>query len=110
MSIDSVVADVVTVDVVTDRMSVVNVVGDLDLRAVQADTKLIRLRLDPPRHLRIDARQATFIDSNGLAALAAVALAVRKNGGTVSTKASTPVRRLLEICGLELHLGLRAKK
>jgi anti-anti-sigma factor len=98
------------VEAITNRLTLIRVVGDLDLRTVQTDSTLTRLRLAPPRYLRIDATQATFIDSHGLAALAAIALAVRQRGGSVSMKASAPVRRVVELCGVAEHLGLRRRR
>jgi anti-anti-sigma factor len=104
------VEPVVVVEELSKRLTLVRIVGELDMRAVEHDTQLAKLRLSPPKYLRVDATRATFIDSNGLAALAAVAVSVRKNEGTVSTKASTAVRRVIELCGVGDHLGMRPTK
>jgi anti-anti-sigma factor len=99
---------VISVAALRPGLTEVRAVGDLDLRAVQTDCQLAQLLQAPPKHLRIDARRVTFMDSNGLAALIAVALAVKKNDGIVSMRASAAVRRVVELCGVSDYLGLVA--
>ena len=58
------------------------IVGDLDALSVsEAAPALIHFKLSPPAHLHIDATEASFLDSTGLAAIGMAADAVRRNGG-----------------------------
>lgn len=58
-------------------------------------------------HLVVDALGVTFMDSSGVNALVRARERASRLGGSVHVVAqSTAVRRVLEITGLEEHLGL----
>ncbi|MEQ8840195.1 MAG: hypothetical protein RIB98_04385 [Acidimicrobiales bacterium] len=68
--------------------------GELDMHTTSHD--LVALRHAAPVAVRmIDARDVTFIDASGISLL----LAITGNRPT-DIIASTPVRRLIELCGL----------
>ena len=97
---------VVVVDVIDASTTVLRIVGDLDALSVsEAAPALLHFKMTPPAHLHIDATEASFLDSTGLAALGMAADAVRRNGGDVTAIASERVGRLIELCGLDQLIG-----
>jgi anti-anti-sigma factor len=97
---------VVVVDVIDRTRTVLRIVGDLDALSVsEAAPALIHFKHSPPAHLHIDATEASFLDSTGLAALGMAADAVRRNGGDVTATASERAGRLIELCGLNQLIG-----
>jgi anti-anti-sigma factor len=97
---------IVVVDVVDQSTTVLRIVGDLDALSVsEAAPALLHFKMTPPAHLHIDATEASFIDSTGLAALGMAADAVRRSGGEVTAAASERAARLIEMCGLGQLFG-----
>jgi anti-anti-sigma factor len=97
---------VVVVDVIDSSTTVLRIVGDLDALSVsEAAPALLHFKMTPPAHLHIDATEASFLDSTGLAALGMAADAVRRHGGDVTASASERVGRLIELCGLNQLIG-----
>lgn len=91
------------------RAARLRIAGELDAYSAPALSERCRELLDGGvRDLRVDLRDATFIDSSGLRALLLAHRHLRESGGSLRVDdASEPVRRLLEITGLTLQLGLR---
>jgi anti-sigma B factor antagonist len=88
--------------------AVVRVTGELDAYTSPQLTDICRALVDDDvRELRVDLGGATFIDSSGLRALLLGHRQARDAGGALRVvDASEPVRRLLEITGLTVQLGL----
>ncbi len=85
-----------------DDVAVVVVRGDVDT----ATALLLRAAfdtLDPEEHVYVDCADLAFIDSDGLAALCELAQRNVTAGGPLHVHASTALRRIVEINGVE-HL------
>jgi anti-anti-sigma factor len=92
----------------SSRATAVWFVGVLDGTTVPAAALVLDpLKASPPRRLAIETSGVTSCDAGGLAAIAALAFAVRNSGGTVTTHGSTTVERVAEACGLTDYLGVR---
>jgi anti-sigma B factor antagonist len=88
--------------------ALVRVTGELDAYTSPQLSDACRALVDDDvRDVRIDLQGATFIDSSGLRALLLGHRQARDGGGTLRVvDASEPVRRLFEITGLSVQLGL----
>ena len=96
----------VLIDIIDPTTTALRIVGDFDaLSVAEAAPALMRFKQAPPAHLFIDATEATFVDSTGIAALAMAADSVRRHGGQVTAHASSTAARLIELCGLSDLLG-----
>ena len=85
-----------------EGVAVVVVRGEVDT----ATARLLRAAFDtlgPEDHVYVDCADLAFIDSDGLAALCEVAQRNVTAGGPLHVHASTALRRIVEINGVE-HL------
>lgn len=84
------------------RSVVLAIEGTLDVVTVpQASHAMQRYMLEHGSTMIIDASRLDFIDSKGVGALIAAAKSARDLGGTIYLQnPATPVRKILETCGL----------
>lgn len=85
---------------------VLTVSGELDMSSVPAlSRELAAVLQEQPESVTLDLAGVTFIDSSGLNLLVGTSKALRKHQGTLwLSSPRPPVRRLLEIVGLEAML------
>jgi anti-anti-sigma factor len=83
--------------------ALVRIRGDLDIQVVERVTDaLTRLESDEPELLVIDLSQLSFMDSTGMAAIAAASIRAREAGRRFAiVMPPAGVRRAIEITGLE---------
>lgn len=86
--------------------AIVTVSGELDLSTAPELSRSLTEILDQhPDDLTVDLANLRFIDSSGLALLAYTSKSLRGHNGTLHLVGATPpVRRVLEIVGLDALL------
>lgn len=86
----------------------VRVVGDVDLTsAPRLDDEVTGLIEDSVNALTIALGSVSFMDSTGLRVLLKASKLLESNGGSlVLGQPSDPVRRLLEVSGLDSHFQI----
>jgi len=84
-------------------MPTLEVCGEVDMAtAPELERELLRLLSGPARIVTVDLSSTSFMDSQGLHALAAGLGTARANGTAMALRAPTPgVRRVLEISGAD---------
>lgn len=87
----------------------VQVTGEIDLTsAPRLDDEVTGLIEDSVTHLTIGLGAVSFMDSTGLRVLLKASKLLESTGGTlVLAQPSDPVRRLLEVSGLDTHFQIR---
>lgn len=88
--------------------AVVRVGGEIDLTsAPQLDEGLQELVNGSVKHLTLDLSGVSFMDSTGLRVLLKTSKVLEGSGGKLDLREpSDPVRRLLEVSGLDSHFEL----
>jgi anti-sigma B factor antagonist len=91
------------------RVAIAQPAGDIDLANFEAlRDQLLELLKDRPDLLLVDLQHVPFIDSTGLTALVVAAQHARRSGGRFAiVGARPPLRRVLQITGLDAYLGCR---
>jgi anti-anti-sigma factor len=79
--------------------------GEFDLAALDVFRAVVGSVLDAQRELVIDLSELTFLDSTGIRAILVVADQV--GGGVVIRRPTPPVRRVLDLVGLDGRRGIR---
>jgi anti-anti-sigma factor len=90
------------------REATVSVAGEIDLESSRRLHNYARevIRLHGPR-LAVDLARVTFMDCGGVRVLLAIRAQVRRLGGYLSVvSASGPVRRVIEILGMDRVLAV----
>jgi anti-sigma B factor antagonist len=89
--------------------AVLEVAGELDLSEVGDFRAAVKAASEDAEHLCLDLTGLTFIDSGGLSALLDVNADAQKRGTKLKVVADDgPVRRALELTGLDHLLGREA--
>ncbi len=99
------------VEVQADREVVrVSPVGELDLATVdQVEGHIRELRATGFRHIVVDLRRLTFLDSTGLRLLLSLDAAARGDGLDLTLIPGGPaVQRVFELCGVPDRLPFRS--
>lgn len=88
--------------------AVVSVVGEIDLTsAPRLDEEVTGLIEGSAKELVIELGGVSFMDSTGLRVLLKASKLLGSNGGTLVLRdPSEPVRRLLEVSGLNTHFEI----
>lgn len=79
--------------------------GELDIAGIDEFQAAVDGALDTQRELVLDLSELTFLDSTGIRAILVVANTVE--GGVVLRKPTPSVRRVLDLVGIEGHMGIR---
>lgn len=82
------------------------VVGELDMASAPQLRAEARRQARAAKELVLDLRDVTFMDSTGLATLVGLDELSRNDGFGLALLAGEPVRRVIELCGLEKVLPL----
>jgi anti-anti-sigma factor len=88
-----------------DPEGVLWLTGEFDLAALDVFQAVVDAVLDAQRELVLDLTELTFLDSTGIRAILVVA--GRVDGGIVLRGPKPPVRRVLDLVGIEGHKGIR---
>jgi anti-anti-sigma factor len=96
----------IVVEALAGRGVVVRVLGDLDLASAD-ELEVALARGEHGQSLIVDLTDCTFLDSSALRTLFERAAAVEAAGGRVAVVAQAPLRRTLEIAGLDKRLAIR---
>ena len=88
-----------------DPEGVLWLAGEFDLAGLDVFEAGVRNVLDSQRELVFDLSELTFLDSTGIRAILVVAGEV--GGGVVIRRPTPPVRRVLDLIGIDGHRGIR---
>jgi anti-sigma B factor antagonist len=88
-----------------DSAGVLWLAGEFDLAAVDEFSGAVDAVLDAQRELVLDLSELTFLDSTGIRAFLVIAGQV--SGGVVLRRPTRPVRRVLDLVGIDGHRGIR---
>jgi anti-sigma B factor antagonist len=91
-----------------DLEGVLWLAGEFDLAAIDAFQAAVDAVLDAQRELVLDLSELTFLDSTGIRAFLVVAGQVR--GGVILRRPTQTVRRVLDLVGIDGHLGIRIEE
>lgn len=87
--------------IVMEQVAILRLHGRLDINGAPAFHERALAALDGARHLVIDLKQATFLDSAALGALVGLAKLARERGGSFALAAAPPpIARILELVRL----------
>src|SRR5258705_4405800 len=86
------------------RSAVVSVRGEVDIESAPILQAALG-QMNPGRHVLMDLRGVTFIDSSGLSVLASEAARMRRTRGSLCIRKASPVvRRAIEGAGVDALL------
>jgi anti-anti-sigma factor len=84
--------------------------GELDVATAPELTKAL-LDLSPANtRVTLDLKELTFVDSCGIRAILALARSANGNGPVVLLNPTDAVSRVLEILGLDEHVGIEVRR
>jgi anti-anti-sigma factor len=88
-----------------DAEGVLWLTGEFDLAALDEFQTVVDAVLDAQREIVLDLSELTFLDSTGIRAILVVA--GRVGGGVIIRRPTPPVRRVLDLVGIDGHRGIR---
>jgi anti-anti-sigma factor len=91
-----------------DTEGVLWLTGEFDLAALDTFEAAVDGVLDAQRKLVLDLSELTFLDSTGIRAFLVVAGQV--SGGVILRRPTQPVRRVLDLVGIDGHHGVRIEE
>jgi anti-anti-sigma factor len=91
-----------------DPEGVLWLAGEFDLAAIDAFQAAVDAVLDAQGELVLDLSELTFLDSTGIRAFLVVAGQV--SGGLILRRPTQPVRRVLDLVGIDGHQGIRIEE
>lgn len=91
-----------------DPEGVLWLAGEFDLAAIDAFQAAVDAVPDAQAELVLDLSELTFLDSTGIRAFLVVAGQV--SGGLILRRPTQTVRRVLDLVGIDGHLGIRIEE
>jgi len=88
-----------------DAEGVLWLTGEFDLAALDEFQTVVDAVLDAQREIVLDLSELTFLDSTGIRAILVVA--GRVGEGVIIRRPTPPVRRVLDLVGIDGHRGIR---